>query len=112
MLYFDSKMDDGVFLRLVKNMPKKSFLVLEDMDYLFEDRKAHDTQKNNITISSILNILDGVATRDGFVCFLSTNHKQHLDQALIRPGRVDRVVHFETLKKEEANQMYKNFMEL
>lgn len=37
----------------------------------------------------MLNALDGVASSDGRIVFMTTNYIERLDPALIRPGRVD-----------------------
>ena len=39
--------------------------------------------------TGLLNALDGVADPRGTVIFLTTNHKNRLDPALIRAGRCD-----------------------
>lgn len=48
-----------------------------------------------LSLSGLLNILDGVASQEGRVLFMTTNHLEKLDKALIRPGRVDMVVKFD-----------------
>jgi chaperone BCS1 len=40
-----------------------------------------------------LNAIDGVRTADGRILFMTTNHKEKLDPALLRPGRAD--IHIE-----------------
>ncbi|KEY70777.1 hypothetical protein S7711_03272 [Stachybotrys chartarum IBT 7711] len=47
-----------------------------------------------LSLSGLLNILDGVASQEGRVLIMTTNHIEKLDKALIRPGRVDMVVKF------------------
>lgn len=42
-----------------------------------------------LTLSGMLNALDGVASSDGRIVFMTTNYIERLDPALIRPGRVD-----------------------
>jgi chaperone BCS1 len=42
-----------------------------------------------VTFSGFLNALDGVASGEERVIFMTTNHPERLDPALIRPGRVD-----------------------
>lgn len=49
---------------------------------------------NRLSLSGLLNILDGVASQEGRVLIMTTNHLEKLDKALIRPGRVDMVVKF------------------
>ncbi len=47
-----------------------------------------------LSLSGLLNILDGVASQEGRVLIMTTNHLEKLDKALIRPGRVDMIVNF------------------
>ncbi|KAK0373548.1 hypothetical protein CLIM01_09074 [Colletotrichum limetticola] len=47
-----------------------------------------------LSLSGLLNILDGVASQEGRVLIMTTNHVEKLDKALIRPGRVDQIVKF------------------
>lgn len=109
IMYFNGKIDDTMLTLTIRNMPKKSWLLIEDMDYLFQDKKTHDASKNNITLSGLLNILDGVSTKEGFVCFMTTNLKKNLDETLIRPGRVDKIVNFDYATKDQVHKIYKAF---
>lgn len=42
-----------------------------------------------VTFSGLLNALDGVASSEERIIFMTTNHVELLDKALIRPGRID-----------------------
>lgn len=42
-----------------------------------------------MTFSGLLNAIDGVASADERILFMTTNHVDRLDSALIRPGRID-----------------------
>lgn len=44
---------------------------------------------NRVTFSGLLNCLDGVASTEARILFMTTNYLERLDPALIRPGRVD-----------------------
>lgn len=50
---------------------------------------------SRLSLSGLLNILDGVASQEGRVLIMTTNHLEKLDKALIRPGRVDMIVKFD-----------------
>jgi chaperone BCS1 len=78
---------------LLSTVPGRSFLLLEDVDALFAERKAGEAG-STIDFSTLLNCLDGVTTRAGLVAFLTTNHADRLDEALVRPGRIDMRVKF------------------
>ena len=87
-------------------------LLIEDMDCLFKDRKKNDEMKNSITLSGILNCLDGLASKEGMIVFITTNHIKNLfDEALIRPGRIDDLMEFTYIKRVQLEEMYKIFME-
>lgn len=109
-LHFNTKMEDSDFLKILNNLPKRTFLLFEDMDCLFKDRKEHDTSSNRVTLSGILNGLDGIGTKHGLICFITTNYKSHLDSALLRPGRVDKIIKFDYVNQEQVNDIYKAFM--
>lgn len=86
-----SWMSDTILMKLLMDIPAKSILVLEDIDAAFVGReKGKDSTGNkNLTFSGLLNALDGVFSSQGRVVFMTTNHIEKLDPALIRPGRVD-----------------------
>ena len=112
ILPFSSKLGDVELFRAIKRMKEKTFLILEDIDSLFIDRKSGDTNKNRITFSGLLNTLDGIATPDGLITFMTTNHKNKLDPALIRPGRIDYVMKFGYITKNQMKSMFIKFSDL
>jgi mitochondrial chaperone BCS1 len=44
---------------------------------------------NALTFSGFLNAIDGVRSQEGRIIIMTTNYKDKLDPALLRPGRVD-----------------------
>ena len=58
-----------------------------------------------LNLAGLLNVLDGVVDTPGRMLILTSNHPEKLDPALIRPGRVDRLIHLGYLRCEEAAQM-------
>ncbi|KAJ3337880.1 hypothetical protein HDU93_000380 [Gonapodya sp. JEL0774] len=70
---------------LLSSLSTNTFLLLEDVDALFAKRSS----KTGVDFSTLINALDGVATASGLVVFMTTNHLDKLEPALIRPGRVD-----------------------
>ncbi|KAI5866227.1 BCS1 N terminal-domain-containing protein [Durotheca rogersii] len=59
-----------------------------------DSNNESNTKNTRLSLSGLLNILDGVASQEGRVLIMTTNHIEKLDRALIRPGRVDMVVNF------------------
>jgi mitochondrial chaperone BCS1 len=62
-----------------------------------------------VTFSGFLNALDGVASGEERIIFLTTNHIDRLDPALIRPGRVDLAVLVGDADPEQARILFTNF---
>ncbi|KKA28901.1 hypothetical protein TD95_004490 [Thielaviopsis punctulata] len=58
------------------------------------DSASSASKSNRLSLSGLLNILDGVASNEGRLLIMTTNHLEKLDSALIRPGRVDMAVEF------------------
>ena len=110
ILNFNSQVDDNVFIKAMQRLPDNSILVLEDIDCLFEERKRNDDQRSMITFSGLLNILDGLMHKDGLLTFMTTNYKNRLDSALIRPGRVDKVYHFDYMLRDQIKNMCQKYM--
>ncbi|KUJ06703.1 uncharacterized protein LY89DRAFT_678561 [Mollisia scopiformis] len=73
---------------------------------------SEEEKKKGISLSGLLNIIDGVASHEGRVLVMTTNHPEKLDDALIRPGRVDHQVAFsnatQTQIRELFERMYSN----
>lgn len=109
IINFTVELNDTKFMRAIQRLPEKSILVLEDIDHLFIERKKNDDCKNAVTFSGILNALDGFVSQDKLITFLTTNHKCHLDNALIRPGRIAKQYHFDYATKTQIEHMYKLF---
>jgi chaperone BCS1 len=61
---------------------------------------------NAITISGLLNAIDGVATAEGRVLIMTTNYPQKLDAALTRPGRIDLRIEFRLSSKQQIKELF------
>ncbi|KAL5752606.1 hypothetical protein ACOSP7_022804 [Xanthoceras sorbifolium] len=82
----------------------RSILVVEDIDCTiqFQDRLEESEnnmynprQQQQVTLSGFLNFIDGLwsSCGDERIIIFTTNHKDKLDPALLRPGRMDFHVH-------------------
>lgn len=73
-------------------------------------KKAKDAteeeQKKGISLSGLLNAIDGVASHEGRVLVMTTNKPEALDDALIRPGRVDLQVPFGNATQEQIEELF------
>ena len=63
-----------------------------------------------ISLSDILNTMDGVSNLENVIYIFTTNHIEHLDPALIRPGRIDKLIKVDLPGRDEYDQfMYYHF---
>lgn len=68
-------------------------------------------EKKGISLSGLLNAIDGVASHEGRVLIMTTNKPEALDDALIRPGRVDLQVAFTNATQEQARELFERMYE-
>lgn len=81
---------ENSLMSLIGNVGSRSILLLEDIDTMKITQDASgDQDSGTITIGSLLNALDGVATPHGLITIMTTNHFDTLDPRLIRAGRMD-----------------------
>ena len=110
MINFSGKLTDASFMQLISKIPSGSVLVLEDIDALFTERVHNDAgNRSMVSFSAVLNCLDGIARKNKMVSVMTTNFKDRLDSALIRPGRIDMVVEFDLASETQMREMYNSY---
>jgi hypothetical protein len=92
---------DGDLLRVATQIDPRSMLLLEDVD-VFHATTTRDDNTAGVTLSGLLNTLDGIATPHGLLTVLTTNTPDVLEHAVVRPGRVDLVEHFGHADEEQV----------
>lgn len=65
-----------------------------------------EAPSSNISLSGLLNAIDGVATHEGRILIMTTNHPEKLDAALVRAGRVDMQVKFTFATKQQMRYLF------
>ncbi|OAD52232.1 Mitochondrial chaperone BCS1 [Eufriesea mexicana] len=95
--------------------PQQTIILLEDIDAAFASREESREMKaaydglNRVTFSGLLNCLDGVASAEARILFMTTNYLERLDPALIRPGRVDVKEYIGWCSANQVEQMFLRF---
>lgn len=125
--------DDKLF-HLLSNAPERSIILMEDVDAAFNKRVQTSEDgyvtktftrfrglkcfpffslctryQSSVTFSGFLNALDGVASGEERIIFLTTNHMERLDPALIRPGRVDLACLIDDATPSQAKRLFTRF---
>lgn len=70
----------------------KAILFIDELDTVGMDRTKRTVTETNQTINKLLTELDGFKKSDNLLVIGATNLVEHLDKALVRPGRFDRVI--------------------
>ncbi|KAK4619706.1 Mitochondrial chaperone BCS1 [Fulvia fulva] len=103
---------DDLLNHLLLNVPARTIVLLEDADAAFSNRRQRDEEGYsgaNVTYSGLLNALDGVASAEERIIFMTTNHIDRLDDALIRPGRVDMTMQLGNASQWQMEQLWDRF---
>lgn len=100
---------ENALIHVISNIPKHTIIVFEDIDCMNNHTERKKVKQDNlkeknkeisnktpetgsgnaISLSLLLNIIDGVLSPEGVIFIATTNHIDQLDQALIREGRFD-----------------------
>lgn len=120
---------DNELISAVNAVGRDGVLVIEDIDgvKITRDRDLSDAPsgrvgsevpglvisaepaRRGVTLSGLLNAIDGVTAREGRILFITTNRPEQLDPALLRAGRVDVREHIDRLARPEAQAMHRAF---
>ena len=109
----DSGLTDGELLHLFFSLPRHCVLLLEDINSAnihqrnVNGNDSHEKKNNQgISLSGLLNAIDGVASLEGRILIIIINFPENLDSALVRPDRIDHKVEFKLASKQESHKMF------
>ncbi|KAJ7252184.1 P-loop containing nucleoside triphosphate hydrolase protein [Mycena rebaudengoi] len=120
-----TRVDDFFLQQAASNIPKNGIFLIEDIDCAFPSRADEDEEfaqpmplantraaravRPAVTLSGLLNVIDGVGSEEGKLFFATTNYMDRLDPALLRPGRIDRKVEYALSSTEQARALFMRF---
>ena len=124
----DNDINDSGLVSLLQTIRAGSLLLLEDVDSAGlgretdattnpdnagkkpTDRKTYRTS-TRVTLSGLLNAIDGAGAPEGHILIMTSNRPEELEEALIRPGRVDVRVGFENASRQQTRDIFLNMYE-
>jgi hypothetical protein len=104
LMSFSVNITDEIFKKLISSLPINGLLVIEDIDGLFDEK-----EKKQVSISTVLNIMDGLAKKNRLMTIMTTNYYDRLSEAFKRAGRVDMSVEFNIASIDSFNQIIRFF---
>ena len=119
---------DRSLMSATNNVPARSILLFEDIDCMRSSQARADadsrsgqsgpavvsqkeslSSQNGVTLSGLLNILDGFHAPHGVLFVMTTNHVEKLDPALLRPGRIDYKLYLGSASEHQKLELYRRF---
>lgn len=76
------------------------------------DSKKKEDESDKLTLGAILEVIDGLVETPGRMIIMTTNHRDFLDPALIRPGRIDMEIEFKKLRRGHIQQIYEKWYKM
>src|SRR5580700_11407405 len=120
--------NDRSLMSAVNNVPANSVLLFEDIDCMkgsqsriksspgagqtggaMVSAKEVAPNQNGVTLSGLLNVLDGFGAPTGVLFVMTTNHVEKLDPALLRPGRIDYKLYLGKASDHQKGELYRRF---
>ena len=119
-------LNDRSLMSAVNLVPANSVLLFEDIDCAKSGKSrepagsnvSHGTQSqegkanvpaNGVTLSGLLNVLDGFYAPANVLFVMTTNHIEFLDAALLRPGRIDYRLYLGKATDRQKIELYRRF---
>ncbi len=101
---------DNHFIEYINLIDENSIIVIEDIDCSFQNKKPEDIKRNNISMSCILNLLDGYYTKYNTIIIITANDTNNIDNSLLRPLRIDTTIEFNSLDQYQCNTILNKFL--
>jgi chaperone BCS1 len=118
--------NDRTLMNAVNQVPANSVLLFEDIDCMKGSKaravansaakenvaaKTTDSNatQNGVTLSGLLNVLDGFYAPNNVLFVMTTNHVEALDKALLRPGRIDYKLYLAKATERQKIELYRRF---
>jgi chaperone BCS1 len=121
ILSLSAIINEATLTGLFRKLPSRCVILLEDVDAVSSNRDAEtedsrqivapsrerEPASEKVSLSALLNVIDGVASHEGRILIMTTNHITRLDEALIRPGRVDQKVELGLADKKMTADLFR-----
>ncbi len=121
--------NDRTLMKAINDVPQGSIVLLEDVDCMMATKARRDPEKKpagsppekaedknldkfGVTLSGLLNVLDGFYAPEHVLFMMTTNKIEALDPALLRPGRIDYRLYLGVASEQQKLELYRRFFPL
>lgn len=115
-LDLNSVRDTASLMEAFSSVPRHSILLIEDIDTFGVTRTREngggkmESEFSEITLSSLLNAMDGIASSEAYMLIMTSNNPEQLDPALVRSGRVDVNLYIGYPEHQQRMRMHQRFL--
>lgn len=121
-----TEFNDRTLKSAMNDVPENSVILFEDIDCMRTGHRRAEPETTNaqpakigekkdssgrtgVTLSGLLNVLDGFHAPENVVFVMTTNHEEMLDPALLRPGRIDYRLYMGEATDSQRVELYCRF---
>jgi mitochondrial chaperone BCS1 len=119
-----TEMNDRMLKTAINWVPENSVLLFEDIDCMRAGHRRGGPdfaempgasqatvvqQPGAVTLSGLLNVLDGFHAPENVVLVMTTNDVDALDPALLRPGRIDYRLYLGQASESQKAELFRRF---
>src|SRR5208282_2989004 len=123
-----TEFNDRTLKCAINDVPQNAVILFEDIDCMksgnrrpehaerdrasapgLQREKDDPADRFGVTLSGLLNVLDGFHAPENVLFVMTTNHMESLDPALLRPGRIDYRLFLGTAADAQKIELYRRF---
>lgn len=112
-LEFDKKIivfeDIDCMTDIIKERTKDKTKNVTKKDKKDKINKNKEDVNSDITLSDILNLMDGILEQSGRMIIMTSNYPERIDKALLRFGRIDMKIEFKLCNHDIATQIIEHY---
>ena len=121
-----TEFNDRSLKTAMNDVPENSVILFEDIDCMKAGNRRPDSKEWKqassiaagktdpaaslaVTLSGLLNVLDGFHAPENVIYVMTTNKEEALDPALLRPGRIDYRLFMGEASESQRIELYRRF---
>lgn len=122
-----TELNDRTLKKAMNSVPENSIILFEDIDCMKAGNRRSElgatqarvavtggaqngtSDRGGVTLSGLLNVLDGFHAPENVIFVMTTNDMEALDPALLRPGRIDYRLYLGEATEPQKVELYRRF---
>lgn len=111
-IYVFEEIDATDWKRTIRSRKLPPLELPPDNETILVGEKEIVSKKEYLSLGDLLEVLDGIVEINSRIIIMTSNHPEQIDEALLRPGRIDSIIEFTNLSRKDVKQMYRLWFSL